>query len=169
MSYFFFLIGPAASGKSSVAKKIKKKLNFNHVEGDNFHSLKNINLMKKGIKLKSSDRYPWLNKINKNLKSHTKSNTNFIISCSALKKRYRNILSKNLKNTYFFYLRCKKSVLTKRVKSRKHFFPLSLLNDQVLSFETSKDLFIVNSNNNISKVVTKISKKIGNIMKSNKP
>ena len=168
MTYLFCLVGPAASGKRSVAKKIRKNLNFNHVEGDSFHSLKNINLMKKGIKLKSSDRYPWLNKINKNLKSRTKSKTNFIISCSALKKRYRDILSKNLKNTYFFYLRCKKSVLTKRAKSRKHFFPLSLLNDQVLSFETSKDLFIVNSNNNINKVVAKISKKIGNIMKSSK-
>ena len=167
MAYFFFLIGPASSGKSSVAKKIKKKMNFNYIEGDTFHSAKNINLMKKGIKLKFSDRYPWLNQINKSLTIYAKTNTNHIISCSALKKRYRKILSKNLNNTFFFYLRCKKNVLFKRIKSRRHFFPLSLLNDQILSFETSKDLFIINSNANINKVVAEVSKKINIIIKSN--
>ena len=65
MAFFFFLVGPAASGKSTVAKMIKKNLDFKYIEGDNFHSLKNINLIKRGIKLKFSDRLPWLNRINK--------------------------------------------------------------------------------------------------------
>jgi len=165
MAYFFFLIGPAASGKSTVAKRIKKKLNFKYVEGDNFHSLKNINLIKKGIKLKFSDRLPWLNRINKKLKAYAKSNIKFIISCSALKKKYRIILSKGLPNTFFFYLKCKKSVLVKRANLRHHFFPLSLLNDQISILEISKDLLIINSNKNINSVISEISKKINILIK----
>jgi len=165
MAYFFFLVGPAASGKSTVAKMIKKKLNFKYIEGDKFHSLKNINLIRREIKLKFTDRLPWLNRINKKLKIYAKSNIKFIISCSALKKKYRTILSKGLPNTFFFYLKCKKSVLIKRVNLRHHFFPLSLLNDQISSFEISKDLFIINSNKNINNVIRKISKKTNILIK----
>ena len=65
MAIFFFLIGPAGSGKSTIGKKIKKKLKFRFFEADNFHSQNNINKMKRGIKLKDKDRLPWLIRINK--------------------------------------------------------------------------------------------------------
>ena len=68
MAIFFFLIGPAGSGKSTIRKKIKKKLKFKFFEADNFHSQSNINKMKRGIKLKYKDRLPWLIRINKKLK-----------------------------------------------------------------------------------------------------
>ena len=70
MSIFFFLIGPAGSGKSTIGKKIMKKLKFQFLDGDNFHSSANVNKMKKGIKLKYKDRLQWLIKINKKLKKH---------------------------------------------------------------------------------------------------
>ena len=57
MALFFFLIGPAGSGKSTIGKKIKKELKFKFFEGDTFHSKNNINKMKNGIKLKYKDRY----------------------------------------------------------------------------------------------------------------
>lgn len=167
MTYFFFLIGPAGSGKTTVSKKIANIFNYKIIECDNFHSFKNIKLMSQGIKLEYSDRLPWLKRINKKLKSHTKSNINYLISCSALKKSYRKILSKDLSNIFFIYLKCSKSVLLKRIKLRKHFFPTILLNDQIQKFQPSKDLITINANKKLNLVIKNVKKKIDTILKRN--
>ena len=165
MAFFFFLIGPSGSGKTTIASKIKKRFHYKIIEADNFHSTQNISLMKKGIKLSNADRLPWLRDINKILKVFNQSNKKYIISCSALKKSYRKILAKNLTNFFFLYLKCKKTTLIKRISSRKHFFPLSLLNDQLKNFELSNDLLIINSNSEINIVVKNVYKKIDSITK----
>ena len=115
LSYFFFFIGPAGSGKSTLGKKFQKLKFFKFIEGDNFHSKKNINKMIYGKKLNFKDRKPWLRKINKYLLNLKYSSNNYIISCSALKKKYRNILSKNLDNCFFIYLKCKKKILLREI------------------------------------------------------
>ena len=67
MAYFFFLVGPAGSGKTTVGSLIKKKQKFKFFEGDKFHTKKSINKMREGLKLNLSDRLPWLKKINPTL------------------------------------------------------------------------------------------------------
>lgn len=165
MAYYFFLVGPAGCGKSTIAKKIKKKLNLNFFEGDNFHSIKNINKMKKGIKLTFNDRLPWLKKINKKLKQYNHLDKKYIIACSALKKKYRNILKKDLNCVFFLYLKCGKKELLKRNFSRNHFFPSSLAVNQFIIFENSKDLIQINAKKSIHNVSKVIEKKIKNIIK----
>lgn len=160
MTIFFFLIGPAGSGKSTIGKKVKKKLKYRLFEADNFHSQKNINKMKKGIKLKYKDRLPWLIRINKNLKKYNNSGGKFIIACSALKKSYRNTLSKDLCRVSFFYLKCKEIELIRRNYYRKHFFSLSLIRDQIFNFESSRDLININADKNIKDVANIVIKKI---------
>ena len=163
MAIFFFLIGPPGSGKSTIGKKIKRKLKFQFFEADNFHSQSNINKMRKGIKLKYKDRLPWLIRINKRLKRYNNLNGKCIIACSALKKSYRNILSKNLDCAFFLYLQCKEIELIKRNYYRKHFFSLSLIKDQIFNFEISSDLININANKNISDVTEIVIRKIKNI------
>jgi len=166
MAYFFFLIGPAGSGKSTLAEKIKKKLKIKFFEGDNFHSLKNLDKMKNGNKLKFRDRFPWLVKINKKLKEHDKLDKEYIITCSALKKSYRNILKRGLKNVFFIYLKCKKKELIERNLNRNHFFPITLVEDQIISFEKSNDLIIINADKNITNVQKIALKKIKDIIEA---
>ena len=60
----FFFIGPAGSGKSTIGKKFDKLKSFKYIEGDEFHSKKNIQKMMSGKNLTSKDRKPWLNRIN---------------------------------------------------------------------------------------------------------
>jgi len=164
MAFYFFLIGPASSGKSTIAKRINKKFKFRFIEADSFHSLENIKKMTNGIKLNFKDRLPWLKKINKKLQNVNNTNKNYIIACSALKKKYRKILSKDLVFVYFLYLKCKKKEIIKRCSSRKHFFPLTLVSDQIHEFEKSTDLIIINANKNIMKVTSSVNKAIDNIL-----
>ena len=163
MAIFFFLVGPAGSGKSTIGKKIKKKFRFQFFDADNFHSQSNINKMKKGIKLRYKDRLPWLIRINNSLKKYNNLDTKNIIACSALKKSYRNILSKDLDRVYFLYLKCKKIELIRRIHSRKHFFHLNLINDQIFNFESSSDLININANKNIREVIKNVISKIKNV------
>ena len=65
------------------------------------NSFTNINKMRNGIKLKNKDRLPWLFKINKKLRKYNNLDNKYIIACSALKKNYRNILSKKLDYVFF--------------------------------------------------------------------
>ena len=166
MAIFFFLIGPAGSGKSTIGKKIKKKLKFQFFEADNFHSQSNINKMKRGIKLKYKDRLPWLIRINKRLKRYNNLDGKYIIACSALTKSYRNILSKDLDCVFFLYLKCKEIELIRRNYYRQHFFPLSLVEDQISHFEISSDLININADKNVRDVTTIVIRKIKKLSKN---
>ena len=117
-----------------------------------------------GKALTYKDRKPWLNKINFFLRSKKNTNINYVISCSALKKSYRSLLSKKLDNCYFFYLKCSDKELFIRNSRRNHFFPISLLNNQIKNFEFSKDLIIIKSTSNINKVYLITKKKFFNLL-----
>tara|TARA_B100000029_G_scaffold43392_1_gene40217 strand:- start:2590 stop:3093 length:504 start_codon:yes stop_codon:yes gene_type:complete len=165
MSFFFFLVGPAGSGKTTIGKKIKEELKFHFFDGDNFHSKSNINKMKKGISLTQRDRLPWLSRINTKLKKLNNLNRNFIIACSALKKNYRNRLARNLDNVFFLFLNCKKKELIKRTYSRKHFFNPNLIENQIMTFEKSRDLININANKKKEVVTNNVKRKIKKYLK----
>ena len=160
----FFFIGPAGSGKSTIGKKFDQLKSFKYIEGDEFHSKKNIQKMMSGKNLTSKDRKPWLNRINFFLRSKKNLDINYVISCSALKISYRKLLSKKLDNCHFLYLKCSKKVLYFRNLKRSHFFPLSLLKKQINSFEYSNDLLIINSSSDINKVYSTSKKKIFDLL-----
>ena len=164
---YFFLIGPAGSGKSTIGKKFDRLKSFKFIEGDEFHSKNNIKKITNGKSLTFKDRKPWLNKINYFLRSKNKLNFNYVISCSALKRSYRKLLSKRLDNCHFFYLKCSKKDLFLRNIRRNHFFPVSLLNNQIKSFEYSNDLFIIKSSSNINKVYLNSKKKFYSLLQKN--
>ena len=120
--------------------------------------------MRKGIKLKYKDRLPWLIRMNKMLKRYNNLQDKYIIACSALKKNYRNILSKDLDRVFFLYLKCKQNELLRRNCYRDHFFSSNLVKDQIFNFEDSSDLININANKNINEVTKDVAKKIKNII-----
>ena len=98
---YFFLIGPAGSGKSTIGKKFGRLKSFKYIEGDEFHSKNNIKKIVSGRSLTFKDRKPWLSKINYFLRSIKTANTNYVISCSALKKSYKTIESIDFDRKYY--------------------------------------------------------------------
>ena len=162
---YFFLVGPAGSGKSTIGKKFNRLKFFKYIEGDKFHSKKNIKKMIYGKTLTYRDRKPWLNRINYFLRSKKDKRVNYVVSCSALKKSYRRLLSKNLDNCHLLYLKCSNKELFVRNSRRNHFFPTSLLNNQIKTFEYSKDLVVIKSNTNVNKVFLITKKTLFTILK----
>ncbi|MBZ9789268.1 gluconokinase [Rhizobium sp. 3T7] len=135
--YAIIVMGVSGCGKSSVGLKISDALGMQFVEGDQLHPASNVEKMSKGIPLTDDDRMPWLDLIGETMKASLDREQGVIVSCSALKRTYRDRLRKAVNGKLFFvYLSGSKELLTKRMGERKgHFMPMSLLESQLATLE----------------------------------
>ncbi len=140
MNLAIIIMGVSGSGKSTVGKLLSDKMKATFIEGDDYHSKENKIKLSSGIALQDSDRLEWLRKLNFLL---TKSLTNkkCVLSCSSLKKSYRNILTKKIKEKVkFVYLHGSHAQIKERLSKRKnHFMSISLLNSQLRTLEIPKN------------------------------
>jgi gluconokinase len=127
------IMGVSSCGKTSVGQALAEKLSASFNEGDKLHPAANVAKMSAGIPLNDDDRWPWLEQVGKTLQGHKGS----IVSCSALKRAYRDYIIKIAKRpVYFVFLDGSREVLEKRIAERKgHFMPPSLLASQLATLE----------------------------------
>ncbi|CAI3936476.1 Gluconate kinase (GntK) (PDB:1KO4) [Commensalibacter communis] len=133
------IMGVSGCGKSKLAKGLQQQLNWPFQEGDSLHSAQNIQKMSEGIPLTDEDRLPWLEKCHDWLKEREVSGDGCgILTCSALKKSYRDILRKDIRGSfYFIYIDVPQDILLQRLQKRKgHFMPASLLSSQLETLDT---------------------------------
>ena len=97
----YLIMGVSGSGKSSVGIYLAKTLSIPFYDADYYHSDSNIQKMKKGQSLNDSDRIPWLKLLSSNIKDWN-SKGDAVLACSALKEKYRLLLSKNNEVTFIF-------------------------------------------------------------------
>ena len=129
MHKLIILFGVSGSGKSTIGKKLSKDLKFKFIEGDDFHSINNINKMKRRLALNDNDREEWLQALNNKLKDQS---INTVLACSALKEKYRKKLIRGLDiNIFWFCLKGEFDLINQRLKKRNNlFFSSSLLQSQ---------------------------------------
>ncbi len=128
------VMGVAGTGKSTVAGLLAERLNWELQEGDDLHPPANVAKMSAGIPLDDDDRWPWLDAIAAWIKVKTASGEPGIVTCSALKKSYRDRLRGP--NVIFVFINGPRSVIEARMASRKrHYMPLSLLESQLAALE----------------------------------
>lgn len=137
-AHAIIVMGVSGSGKSSVGEKLAGALHLAFVEGDALHPAANVEKMSKGIPLTDEDRMPWLDRIGEDMKASLEKGEGIIVSCSALKRIYRDRLRAAAGgNLFFVYLEGSRQLLTKRMGERKgHFMPVSLLESQLATLET---------------------------------
>lgn len=125
-------MGVSGCGKSTIGKLLSKELKCGFLDADDFHSEENKSKMSKGIPLTDDDRMPWLLKLNSELKSREST----ILSCSALKEIYREIIFKDISNTEIVLLHGSQKVLAQRLNQRVgHFMNPQLLESQLAILE----------------------------------
>lgn len=132
------VMGVSGCGKSTVAQKIAENLGWSLAEGDDFHPEANIAKMSAGIPLTDEDRWPWLDLIVDWTKDRASVGHSTVVTCSALRRCYRDRLSAAPGKTVFVHLAADKDVLFARMIARKdHFMPATLVDSQ---FATLEDL-----------------------------
>jgi gluconokinase len=132
------VMGVSGSGKTSIAEAIAGRLVLHFVEGDALHPAANVEKMSHGIPLTDEDRMPWLDLIGGEIAAAVARGEAIVVSCSALKRVYRDRLRREAGGSLaFVYLEGSKELLTKRMGERKgHFMPTSLLESQLQTLET---------------------------------
>jgi len=131
------VMGVSGSGKSTVAGLLAEKLSCPMLEGDSLHSAENIRRMASGIALDDADRGPWLRAIAQRIASASREGRSLVVSCSALKRRYRDILREGDPRLILVYLAGDPRLIGQRMSRRHdHFMPPALLDSQFKALET---------------------------------
>jgi carbohydrate kinase (thermoresistant glucokinase family) len=134
--YIIFLMGVSGSGKSTLGSRLADRLGIPFADGDDFHPEANVRKMSAGIPLEDTDRWPWLEAINRYARQESEKQ-GAVIACSALKESYRRRLSAGLEGpVYWFYLAGSFALIRDRLAARAgHFMPAGLLRSQFDTLE----------------------------------
>jgi gluconokinase len=128
------VMGVSGSGKSTVGAALAQRLGVPFADADDFHPEANVAKMSAGHALNDEDRYPWLDAIGDWLAEHCGAGG--VMSCSALKRKYRDQLRKHCPQVGFLHLSGSPQVIGRRQASRPgHFMPASLLASQFDTLE----------------------------------
>ncbi|MFD2239179.1 gluconokinase [Aureimonas populi] len=130
------VMGPSSIGKTTTARLIADKLDWIFAEGDEFHPPENIDKMSNGIPLNDEDRAPWLEKIRDWISEKAGEGQDTVLTCSALKRRYRDVLRGAGARVRFVELVAEETLVAERMSRRKgHYMPASLLSSQFAALE----------------------------------
>jgi gluconokinase len=126
------VMGVAGCGKTTVGRLLADRLGIPYAEADSFHPTANVAKMADGIPLTDEDRQPWLAAI----ADEIRSDGALVISCSALKRQYRDLLRAANPRTWFLHLVIDQPIAVTRVAARSsHFMPASLVASQFAALE----------------------------------
>ncbi|PYC81170.1 gluconate kinase [Streptomyces tateyamensis] len=130
------VMGVAGVGKTTVAHLLAERLGLPYAEADDFHPAANIAKMTAGIPLDDADREPWLRALAGWLHERGQAGTGGVVTCSALKHRYRDTLRAGCPDAYFLHLDGGRRLIADRLAARTgHFMPASLLDSQYAVLE----------------------------------
>lgn len=132
------VMGVAGAGKSTIGALVAAKLGIPYAEADDFHPPANIAKMSAGSALDDADRRPWLDAIGAWARAH--AGQGGVVSCSALRRRYRDRLRGSAPGLFFLHLSGDFELIAERMARREgHFMPLSLLRSQFATLEPLQD------------------------------
>lgn len=125
------VMGVSGAGKSTIARMLADRLGWRMAEADEFHPEANIAKMTAGTPLTDADRAPWLRAIRDWISERDTRGENVVVTCSALKRAYRDLLRQATARVRFVYLRGTTEIVGSRLADRSgHFMPPSLLGSQ---------------------------------------
>ncbi|MEJ7796284.1 MAG: gluconokinase [Nocardioides sp.] len=135
MTVHLVFMGVAGSGKTTAARAVQELLGWDFAEGDEFHPQANVDKMAAGRPLVDEDRIPWLESLAAWTRERDEAGTPTLVSCSALKRSYRDLLRTGGDRTFFVHLVGDKGMLLERMSAREHFMPPTLLESQLDTLE----------------------------------
>lgn len=130
------VMGVSGSGKTTVGRILADRLGAQYAEGDDDHPRANIDKMAAGKPLTDEDRHWWLLKLQDRIRQSRQEDAALVLTCSALKRRYRDLLREADAGLAFLHLDGERALIASRMRGRTgHFMPAALLDSQLRDLE----------------------------------
>jgi gluconokinase len=152
------LMGVTGSGKTTIGHLLSEDVGWKYLDADDFHPAPNIEKMRRGIPLNDSDREPWLLKLREVINNCLEANEPTVLSCSALKQSYRNLLMIDGR-VRFVYLKGSSQLIEQRLSNRTgHYMNPLLLQSQFDALEEPAECLQIDISTPPREIVTLIKK-----------
>ena len=134
------VMGVSGTGKTTVGEALAARLGLDYRDADVFHPQANIDKMAAGHPLDDDDRWPWLRAMRDWLTAHARAGEDTVVTCSALKVAYRDVLREAEGHVRFAHLVAPETLIEDRMEQREgHFMPPTLLPSQFSTLEPLTD------------------------------
>jgi gluconokinase len=160
------LMGVTGAGKTTIAQELQKLTGWKYAEGDDYHSEANRRKMEAGIPLNDEDRAPWLSSLHQVLLGWLEKGQSGILTCSALKHAYRDVLVGELPADAwrFVLLQVPREELARRLAHRPgHFMNPALLDSQLATLEEPRDAIRVDATGPENEIARRILDQLGRV------
>lgn len=137
------VMGVSGSGKTTFGTALAQALGWEFADADDYHPPSNRAKMARGEALSDAEREPWLLRLRQLIEQHLQDDQPLVLACSALKARYRQILSEGLEGIRVVFLQGSRELIAQRMKNREHFMPVSLLESQLNTLEPPTQAIVV--------------------------
>ena len=154
------VMGVTGSGKTTIGVLLARRLGWEFVDADSFHSAANVEKMRQGIALDDADREPWLRSLHEAMEGWGAEHKSMVLACSALKRSYRDELC--LGETRFVYLKGSYDLISQRLRQRHgHFASETILASQFAALEEPDDAITVDIDHSQEEIVGEIVRQLG--------
>jgi gluconokinase len=157
------IYGVSGAGKTTIGRLLARELGWHFVEADDFHPAANIEKMHSGRPLTDEDRWPWLDRLRKQIKRSLVARENSVVACSALKRAYRERLRVR-GEVKFVFLRGDYALIEAQLSQRRgHFMNPALLRSQFADLEepkTDEDVLTIELGRTPQELVEEIKTKL---------
>lgn len=151
------LIGAAGAGKTTVGQALATGLGWRFADGDDYHTPASVAKMRAGTPLTDADRAPWLASLHHVIAAALDRREHLVVTCSALRERYRSTLQGGLRSVRFVYLDADEPTLRRRLAERRaHFAGPSLVASQLATLESPGDALTIDATRRPEEIVDAI-------------
>jgi gluconokinase len=150
-------MGVAGCGKTTIGAGLAKACGWKFFDADEFHPAANIEKMSQGLPLDDSDREPWLDALNRQLRSCADKGESAVLACSALKQSYRDRLERDIEDLQWVYLRGDFATIRQRLLERPgHYMKAGLLESQFQILEEPANALTMDITGNPATIIKQL-------------
>ena len=151
------VMGVSGAGKTTVGTALATALGWESLDADEFHPPENVAKMAAAVPLTDADRWPWLDRLNRELCARESRGGSAVLACSALKEAYRARLMKGICDARLVHLRGSIEFIRARMATRKHkYMPAALLESQFDTLEPPQDALEIDAGLPVAEAVERI-------------